>query len=204
MSQSKVSEWVKFLTPLLEQSLKELEVCPQTGSFDASLEPETAFLIVDVTERKVPRRTDYEAQKEEYSGKKKCHTIKNLAITDHRGYVVFMSQAFAGRVHDKVIWDELMIDPADYKILADLGFSGIEKTSPNVMLPYKKPKGGELDKEEKAINRSMSQLRVKVEHAFGGVKRLLIIRNTIRLKTEGIRDTVMRIATGLHNFRVAR
>ena len=203
LSQSKVSEWVYFLFPVLEQRLEQMGVSAQRDSFKIPRQREIAYLIADVTERKVPRKTDPEAQRLEYSGKKKCHTIKNLAITDPRGYVLFMSDSYGGSVHDKVIWDELEIERSDHKILADLGFLGIEKNYPNAILPFKKPKKGELSQDQKEINKDHSRLRIKVEHSFGGIKRLKMIRNTIRLKTEGIRDTIMRIATGLHNLRLA-
>ena len=86
MSQSKVSEWVYFLSPLLEESLRKLDFLPQTGTYYASEEEIIDYQLMDVTERCVPKRTDREAQKEEYSGKKKSHTLKNLAITDPEGY----------------------------------------------------------------------------------------------------------------------
>jgi hypothetical protein len=74
MCQSKVSEWVSFILPLLEQTLISLSVMPQSG-YEYYQETDED-LVVDVTEREVPRRTDHESQKEEYSGKKKTHSIK--------------------------------------------------------------------------------------------------------------------------------
>lgn len=203
MSQAKVSEWVYFLSPVLEESLEKLGHMPHTGSFDACCAEEAAYLLMDVTERKVPRRTDMDAQREEYSGKKKCHTIKNLAITSPKGKILFVSDSYAGKTHDKAIWDDLSSEPFDQKMLVDLGFLGIEKRYPNAILPFKKPLNGNLSEEEKKINRVISQLRVRIEHAFFGVKRLKIIRNMIRLKSYEIRDQIMRIATALHNLRLA-
>jgi len=65
---------------------------------------------VDVTERIVPRRCDAEGQREEYSGhhgigKKKQHTAKHLAIGDSTGYIHYLTPAYQGSVHDKIIWD---------------------------------------------------------------------------------------------------
>lgn len=201
MSQTKVSEWVYFLSPVLEESLKKLVEMPQTERFDATQAEEADYLLMDVTERRAPRRTDKQAQREEYSGKKKCHMIKNLAITDPRGYVLFVSDSYEGRIHDKPIGEDLSIEIPEKKMLVDLGFLGIEKSYPNVMMTYKKPKNGELTREEKKINRIISQLRIRLEHAFGGIKCLKIIRNMIRLKSSDIRDQMMRIATALHNLR---
>lgn len=202
MSQSKVSEWVYFLSPILEESLKKLALMPQTGTYYALKEDELDYLLMDVTERRVPRRTDLVAQKEEYSGKKKCHTIKNLAITDPNGYFLFLSDSYEGRIHDKAIWDDLIVENFEQNMLVDLGFLGIDNTHPNAILPFKKPRNGTLTQAQKQINKVISQKRIRIEHAFAGLKCLKIIRNKIRLKSYDIRERIIRIATALHNLRI--
>ena len=42
-----------------------------------------------------------------------------------------------------------------------------------------------------------------VEHVIAGVKRCRIVKEVLRLTTEGISDVVMEIACGLHNLRVS-
>jgi len=71
----------------------------------------------------------------------------------------------------------------------------------DVILPFKKPKNCKLSTVQKQLNQALSSLRVTIEHAFGGVKRLKIIRDKIRLKSYDKREMVMRIAVALHNFR---
>ena len=41
-----------------------------------------------------------------------------------------------------------------------------------------------------------------VENVIAGVKRCRIVKEVLRLTTEGISDLVMEIACGLHNLRV--
>ena len=77
---------------------------------------------------------------------KKKHTIKNLAITDQKGRILFSSESFEGKVHDKTILDTLNIEIEELSILADLGFLGMEENYQNAILPYKKPKKEELSK----------------------------------------------------------
>jgi len=202
IGQSKVSEWIRFLSPVLEAALFQLGCMPQTGDQWVYQGEETDYLIGDVTERQVPRRSDHQAQKEEYSGKKKCHTMKNLAITDQYGYVLFLSSTYEGTAHDKVLWDEMEIEQTDHNMLLDLGFKGVEHDFPNAILPFKKPRKKELTDLQKSINKQISSIRVRVEHAFAGIKRLKIIRNKIRLKGYDIRDQMMRIATAIHNLRM--
>lgn len=41
-----------------------------------------------------------------------------------------------------------------------------------------------------------------VENVIAGVKRCRIVKDVLRLTTEGLSDLVMEIACGLHNLRV--
>ena len=70
-------------------------------------------------------------------------------------------------------------------------------------MPTKKPKGKELTQEQKRENKEISSFRILVEHAIGGVKRCRIVKERLRCTKFGFEDTVMLIACGLHNFRIA-
>ncbi len=56
---------------------------------------------------------------------------------------------------------------------------------------------------EKFCNRIFSSVRVVVEHVIAGIKRCRIVKDVLRLTTQGISDVVMEIACGLHNLRVS-
>ena len=200
MSQSKVSEWVKVLLPILERSINKLGVMPEYG--DEFSVQKNEDLLIDVTERQVPRKTDNESQKEEYSGKKKLHTIKNLAVTDKNRFIKFITPSYQGSTHDKSIWNDINFDFGKAKIYVDLGFKGVEKLYEYIVIPHKKFRKSELNSSQKQENNLMSKIRVKVEHAFAGVKSWKIIRNKIRIKSFEKRDLVFKIAVGLHNLRV--
>ncbi len=203
ISQSKVSEWVGYLIPVLLESLLKMGVMPQMGCYYEQVNEEIDYLLLDLTER-VVRDIDHDHQKEFYSGKKKMHTLKNLIITDQSGYIEFISESYMGPVHDKTNWDQVAVHLKGQNLLADLSFIGIEKDCPNAILPFKKPKGGQLTELQKSVNQAIGSARVTVEHAFSGVKRLKIIREKIRLKSLQKRDLVFKIAAGLHNLRVSR
>ncbi|MHB1423148.1 MAG: transposase family protein [Gemmataceae bacterium] len=66
----------------------------------------------------------------------------------------------------------------------------------------KKPRRGELSAAEKRTNRKLARIRVKVEHALSGVKRCRIVKDVLRNTKEGISDSAMEAACGLHNLRV--
>ncbi len=86
-----------------------------------------------------------------------------MAITDSRGYVLYLSESYQGAVHDKTIWDETEIEETTYNILVDLGFLGINTSHPNVIIPHKKPRGGELTSFQKNTNKGIAKVRVTIE-----------------------------------------
>ena len=80
LSQSKVSQWINILTPMVEQALEELDctACRQ-GSDLATFLAERGLvecLNQDVVEQAAPRSTDDKAQEKMYSGKKKGIAIR--------------------------------------------------------------------------------------------------------------------------------
>lgn len=209
MSQGKVSLWIKQLSPILQEALKGMDKLPkrEVNQFYhylcACIE---IVMFMDVTERRVGRSADYQVQKLHYSGKKGCHTLKNLLITTLEGEVIYLGETFEGSWHDKALYDqaELIFPDQLHCLWTDLGFLGIEAEEVSVFMPDKKPKGKELTDYQKELNGLIASIRVKVEHAIAGIKRLKIIRNQIRLHGWQARDRIMNIACGLHNLRCQR
>jgi hypothetical protein len=71
-----------------------------------------------------------------------------------------------------------------------------------MLQPRKKPRGGELSYADKVRNRLISSIRVRIEHAIGGVKRYRIVKDKLRNWKPGFRDLVFETCSGLHNFRL--
>jgi hypothetical protein len=203
MSQSKVSQWFSYLLPVLESSLRKLGYMPVYQECYYHKNQKDAYVFGDVTERELPRKTCYKAQKEDYSGKQHQHTEKNFALCNEQGYIHFLSASYTGSTHDKTIFDELNINSGKVPFLMDLGFIGAEEDSNEILLPFKKKKGKKLNKVQQQINQAMSSVRVRVEHAFAGLKRLNIIGQKIRIRSYEKRQSIVRIAAAIHNFRVA-
>ena len=55
---------------------------------------------------------------------------------------------------------------------------------------------------DRFLNHLISSARVVVENVLAGVKRCRMVKEVLRLTTEGIADLVVEIACGLHNLRV--
>src|ERR687886_2423863 len=125
------------------------------------------FFYHDGTERPVQRPVDADEQGEYYSGKKKCHTIKNMLLTDEACYIRFMSETYAGKWHEKSI-----VDAAHYRLPAgsvlyqDMGFQGFAVVDVTIQQPTKKPRGGELTAEQKANNRQIASTKMRIEHTI--------------------------------------
>jgi DDE superfamily endonuclease len=157
----------------------------------------------DGTERPIHRPTDPEDQQEYYSGKKTGHTVKNLLVIDESGHICFLSDTYEGKLHDKSLADLTGYPlPPGSCLYQDMGFQGFVLAGVTMVQPKKKPRGGELTPLEKAINRRISSIRIRIEHAMGGVKRDRMVKDKIRLLKDGIRDTIMETCCGLHNFRI--
>jgi len=207
MSQGKVSQWLKVLLPLLERALGRLRLLPARTSehlYLSLLVLSGQVLLLDATERPVPRSVNSERQGHEYSGKKGCHTNKNLLVSDEQGRVLYLSATVEGSRHDKALADEAELKFCQGQgLLLDLGFVGYQPEGAQVCLPVRKPRGKELSDYDKLYNQLLASLRVKVEHVMAGVKRVRIVKDKIRLHREQIRDQVMLLACSLHNLRIA-
>lgn len=206
MSQGKVSQWLQVLLPLLEQTWHRLQMlpCREASHFYLSLRLLSGqVLLLDATERAIPRSVDKERQRHEYSGKQQGHTLKNLLVSQEQNRILYLSATVAGSMHDKALADEMELAfwPGQ-GLLLDLGFVGYEPQGAQTLLPIKKPPHRELSQVDKAYNRLLASVRVKVEHVMAGVKRIRIVKEKIRLHGEQIRDQVMLIACGLHNLRI--
>jgi hypothetical protein len=204
MHQPDANVWIHLLHPILNQTLAVLGELPARDAEVLNLEEEQVRIFFhDGTERPIPRPTDQDAQKMYYSGKKKQHTVKNILLTGPLGRISFLSRTCEGKKHDKKAADEADYDlPEGSSLLQDIGFQGFTIDGVTIIQPKKKPRGKELTAEEKENNRLISSVRIRIEHAIGGVKRYRIVKDKIRAWKNGFRDKVMETCCGLHNFRL--
>jgi hypothetical protein len=204
MHQPDANAWIHLLHPILNQTLAALGELPVREAEDFNPEEDQErYFFHDGTERPISRPKDKEAQKKYYSGKKRQHTIKNMLVINILCKILFLSQTCEGKKHDKKAADEAGYDfPEGSIVFQDRGLQGFAIAGVIVIQPKKKPRGKELTAEDKENNRAISSIRIRVEHAIGGVKRYRIVKDKIRNWKEGFRDQVMETCCGLHNFRL--
>ena len=87
MGQSQAWDWIHRLTPILNRALGYEKQLPARQAHDIEqvlkMCPALEF-IIDGTERPIRRPKDKTRQKENYSGKKKRHTLKNNVVAEKR------------------------------------------------------------------------------------------------------------------------
>ena len=138
-----------------------------------------------------------------YSGKKTCHTLKNLLVITETCHVCFLSHTSEGKASDTSLAELAGYTlPPGSCLYQDKGFQGFCLQDVTLGQPKKTPPGGELTPPEKATNRHISSISIRLEHAMGGVKRDRIVKDKVRLLKDRVRDTVMETCCGLHNFRL--
>ena len=207
MGQSQAWDWIHRLTPILNRALGYEKQLPAREAHDMAqvlkMCPTLEF-IIDGTERPIRRPKDKAKQKENYSGKKRRHTLKNIMVTEKPTKKVrALSATREGKKHDKTLAEEHAIPfPKGSKVWKDLGFQGYEPEGTVTYQPLKKPKGKELTAEQKQRNQEISKERIGVEHSIGGVKVFAIVYTVYRNFRKGFEDLTMETACGLHNWRL--
>ena len=198
--------WVRRLETVLEQTVNYqlalpvrrvshfrhwFEVCPQLREF-----------IVDCSERQI-QRPNKANQEFYYSGKKKYHTVKNQILVHPRsGKILAVSQTVEGKRHDKQVFVD---DPVFFKLppgaraVGDSAYQGVHHPFLRLLTPTKKPPGKELEEMDKHNNRSISQIRVRVEHPLSYLKHFNILSQKFRSKISRA-DLPFKNIACLYNF----
>ena len=210
MDQKHCNTFVHCLSHILRMSLETMGLVPaQTDkelsarlseiSKDSTVQP---VLLHDGTEREIPRPVDSDEQKEQYSGKKKRHTVKNAVVITMSCLILFVSQTVSGKTHDKKMADTMYSFPVPCVLYQDTGYQGYAPEKTTVIQPIKKRKGKILTQEEKEFNREVSRIRVRVEHTIGSVKFMRIVKDECRLRANSFVERIFATCAALHNLRI--
>lgn len=111
-----------------------------------------------------------------------------------------LSSAFArGPCHDKTLSTQqpLRLDERTH-CGADLGYQGLQQLHVLTWLPFKATKNQPLDNEQRAYNRALARIRIKVEHVIRSLKifRILAERYRNRRRRFALR---LNLIAGLYN-----
>jgi len=207
---SNVSRNITMLEPLIKTCIPIPEkITKQTQRIHdldelLKLYPELKAFI-DATEQEIPRPKNKRRRKNYYSGKKKKHTVKTQIMVNKKGLILHKTKHRNGKKHDYDLFKKTGPPsiPPEVEIGVDLGYFGIEKDYPdlNVNIPVKKPKGKELNKQEKRYNKKQRKARVIVEHTISRMKKFRIMSEEFRNRLTRY-DRITSIVCGLVNFTI--
>jgi hypothetical protein len=112
--------------------------------------------------------------------------VKNVLLVNALLVILFLSDAHGGRTHDLRIAEATPYPlPAGSGLLQDLGFLSFTLPEVEILMPTKKPRGGELTLEQDLANQTLHQRRLRIEHVNSSVKRCRIVKDRMRLWKEG-------------------
>jgi hypothetical protein len=122
-----------------------------------------------------------------------------LVIDGLTGKIICVDEA-KGATHDFTLFKQsgIHIDP-DILLVGDKGFKGICAIHTFSLLPFKKPRKGNLTSEQKAFNSSLSKFRILIEHVNRRIKCFKILQMRYRNKQ---RKHLLRVSLicGLYNY----
>ena len=125
-----------------------------------------------------------------------------ILADEHTRQVVYLSQTYVGKTHDKQAADQEAIQyPEGARLTQDMGFQGYDPANVLTLQPKKQVRGGFLSWTDRLANRSIASVRILVEHVIAGIKRCRIVKDVFRNTKPGFSDLVMQIACSLHNLR---
>jgi hypothetical protein len=165
-------------------------------------------VIIDAKEQRVNKPRGEEAQRPYYSGKKKAHTVKTQVVVNPRGQIEAVSESVPGSTHDLalLLGSGVMGGLGQGEAaMADKGYLGLDKHCPGAQLviPHRKPRGGELSEEQRRFNREVARHRIVVEHTMAQLNRFTVLRQVFRAKRRQRHSQVTRVVAKLVNRRLA-
>ena len=126
--------------------------------------------------------------------------------------IIFLGRTFSGHQHDSRMlqqaWPPGLDWFADLNVRVDLGYLGMKSDyrGEQIAIPTKKPRKSQknpnpqLSDEQKATHKALSQIRIFIEQAIGGMKRYKILVHVFRNRLENFEDDVIGVCAGLWNF----
>jgi hypothetical protein len=181
----------------------------QTKDLDQALEDYPDLMaVVDATEQRVRRSSDYQTQREHYSGKKKCHTRKTQITVNEKGIIRDVSFSVPGKMHDLELFRQsgtAQRIPENVGVGGDAGYQGLHHELPNhsVATTHKARRNHPLTQDEKDMNREFSSMRIIVENTICELKHFKVLSERFRHDVDGY-DEVFRAVVAIVNPRISR
>ena len=218
MARSKANENLHKLSPILYDTLVHLELMPYRElatpeDLKAALQGMNRLLI-DATNAPIIAQ-QMMRHSVSITVEKKQHTLKNTVMSLPDKLIVFVGRTFSGHNHDYTMLKQEFPPELDWfrniHVRVDLGYQGIQSdySGDHIEIPTKKPRKSkknpdpQLNDDQKAANKALSQVRIFIEHAIGGMKRYNILVHVFRNRKADFEDDAVGICAGLWNFALS-
>ena len=171
----------------MHHNLSQLIQWPDGETLQANLPPSfckhysKVKCIIDCFEVFIERPMSFAARAATYSNYKKHNTVKVLIAVSPTGSIVYISNAWEGRVSDKTIMQECgFLDRIEYAyddvVLADRGFN----IGATLEIPAFTKGMMQLTQKEVEKSRQLSRVRIHVERVIGQLrKKYKILQGTV-------------------------
>ncbi|MEV0696074.1 transposase family protein [Streptomyces sp. NPDC050388] len=132
-------------------------------------------VLLDCTLIRARRRTGTD-ERRNYSGKRKCHGLLFLALTDDKGRLLWLSAASPGRSSEVTTarCNKLVerLRAHELGAIGDLGFTGLDDDvdNPVVITDYKASRTKPLTSAKKQVSKLIASVRGVCEHAFANLE----------------------------------
>jgi hypothetical protein len=161
-------------------------------------------LVIDAKEQRVQRpksSKDDDRQRPYYSGKKRCHTLKNeIAVTPEGRIGAVSASVPGGAIHDLTLLRGTRLierlTPQEEAAMVDKGYDGIRKDYPEhtIYQPYKARRNHPLTLPQKEYNRHLSGYRIIVEHTNAQLNQFQVLSQVYRHALAGHQRVVRAVA----------
>jgi len=192
VSQSSISRYITFLTPLVEKATEEDRPTPE----EAAEATKGSIALVDGT---LWPCWSWDGESKLWSGKYKTTGHGSLIVTNLQGRITFVSEPVTGNQHDmaklKGSDAEEILKKAG-GVFGDKGFIGTDY----ITTPIRKPECRELLQWEHEWNNQVSSFRAPVERAIATLKTWRILFTDYRRPLKTFKSS-FRAAIGLYFFK---
>lgn len=128
--------------------------------------------------------------------------MKDLIVIDGLNAQIICIDEAKGSVHDFEIFKQSGIHiHDDILLVGDKGFKGVCAIYARSLIPFKKPRKGELTAEQKAFNSYLSNFRMLIEHVNRRIKRFKILQ--IRYRNKQLKHLLrVSLICGIYNYEL--
>lgn len=157
-------------------------------------------VVVDTTETEIER--PQKKQSRFYSGKSQRHSLKSEVVIDFGSGRILATATAPGRCADLTLRRNANTRlPENVRVLGDLGYQGFQHEHSKTLLPFKATQGRPLSRAQRAVNRDLARLRIRVEHTIRCLKIFWILARPYRngRRRFGLR---LNLIAGILNFEM--